>query len=134
MSAIFKAPIAAIVFALEVIMLDLTLASLVPLLVASVTAALTSYLFMGQNILYAVAIQESFIMKHVPYYIVLGIFAGFMSVYFTRIYMFVTGIFERINSIWFRLPLLQSCSNYRIQKHFHLAPEHIIQTRKCILR
>ena len=103
MASIFKAPIAAIVFALEVIMLDLTLASLVPLLVASVTAALTSYLFMGQNVLYAVAIQESFIMKHVPYYIILGIFAGFMSVYFTRIYMFVTGIFERIKSIWYRL-------------------------------
>jgi len=103
MASIFKAPIAAIVFALEVIMLDLTLASLVPLLVASVTAALTSYLFMGQNVLYAVAIQESFIMKHVPYYIILGIFAGFMSVYFTRVYMFVTGIFERIKSIWSRL-------------------------------
>jgi chloride channel protein, CIC family len=105
MSSIFKAPMTAIVFALEVIMLDLTLASLVPLLVASVTAALTSYLFMGQNVLYSVNIQESFIMKHVPYYIILGICAGFMSVYFTRIYMFVTGIFERMNSIWYRLLL-----------------------------
>jgi CIC family chloride channel protein len=103
MSAIFKAPIAAIVFALEVIMLDLTLASLVPLLVASVTAALTSYLFMGQNVLVAVKIQEPFIMKHIPYYIILGILAGFMSVYFTRVYMFVTGIFERMKNSWQRL-------------------------------
>ena len=103
MASIFKAPIAAIVFALEVIMLDLTLASLVPLLVASVTAALTSYLFMGQNVLYSVNIQESFVMKHVPYYILLGILAGFMSVYFTRVYMFVTGIFERMKNIWYRL-------------------------------
>lgn len=103
MSAIFKAPIAAIVFALEVIMLDLTLASLVPLLVASATAALTSYLFMGQNYLYSVNIQDTFLMKHVPYYLLLGVLTGFMSVYFTKMYMFVTGLFEKIRNSWVRL-------------------------------
>jgi CIC family chloride channel protein len=103
MAAIFKAPIAAIVFALEVIMLDLTLASLVPLLVASVTAALTSYLFMGQNVLYSVDIRDPFLMNHIPWYITLGIMAGFMSVYFTRMYMYVTGIFEKMKSMWMRL-------------------------------
>ena len=103
MSAIFKAPIAAIVFALEVIMLDLTLASLVPLLVASATAALTSYLFMGQNVLISVDIQGTFLMKHVPYYLLLGVLAGFMSVYFTKMYMFVTGLFEKIGNSWTRL-------------------------------
>ncbi|MFC2113238.1 chloride channel protein [Bacteroidota bacterium] len=103
MSAIFKAPIAAIVFALEVIMLDLTVASLVPLLVASATAAMTSYLFMGQNFLYSVDIQGTFLMKHAPYYLLLGIAAGLMSVYFTKMYMFVTGLFEKIPNIWIRL-------------------------------
>ncbi len=103
MSAIFKAPIAAIVFVLEVIMLDLTVASLIPLLVASATAALTSYLFMGQNVLLSVNIQDSFLMKHVPYYLLLGVLAGFMSVYFTKMYMFVTGLFEKIPSTWVRL-------------------------------
>jgi len=103
MAAIFKAPIAAIVFALEVIMLDLTMASLVPLLVASVVAALTSYLFMGQNVLYQVDITDTFHMNHVPWYIVLGILAGLMSVYFTRMYMFVTGLFEKLSSRWIRL-------------------------------
>ena len=58
MSAIFKAPIAAIVFALEVIMLDLTIFSMIPLLIASATAALTSYFFLGQNFLYSFEIQE----------------------------------------------------------------------------
>ncbi len=103
MSAIFKAPIAAIVFALEVIMLDLTLASLVPLLVASVTAALTSYLFMGQNVLYTVDIKDPFLLNQVPWYIILGVMAGFMSVYFTRMYMFVTEFFEKLKSDWLRL-------------------------------
>jgi CIC family chloride channel protein len=103
MAAIFKAPIAAIVFALEVIMLDLTLASLVPLLIASLTAALTSYLFLGQNVLYAFEIREPFQMNEIPYYILLGIFAGFMSVYFTRMYTFVTGVFDRIKGIYSKL-------------------------------
>ena len=60
MAAIFKAPIAAIIFALEVIMLDLTMASLVPLLLASVSAALTSYLLLGQDVLYPYKVVEIF--------------------------------------------------------------------------
>ncbi len=89
MAAIFKAPIAAIVFALEVIMLDLTMSALVPLLTASVTAALTSYLVFGMNVLYAFEMEDDFILADVPYYILFGILAGLISVYFTRVYMFV---------------------------------------------
>jgi chloride channel protein, CIC family len=66
MAAIFKAPIAAIVFAIEVIMLDLTMASLVPLLISSVTAALTSYLFFGQNFIYFVEKTDIFKLVDVP--------------------------------------------------------------------
>ncbi len=105
MAAIFKAPIAAIVFALEVIMLDLTLTSLVPLLIASLTAALTSYLFLGQNVLYAFEIREPFLMNQIPIYILLGIFAGFMSVYFTRMYIFITEFFEKIRGTYSKLLL-----------------------------
>ncbi len=65
MSAIFKAPIAAIVFALEVIMLDLTMASLIPLLMASVTAALTSYFFLGQNVLYPFEVKLFSLDEHI---------------------------------------------------------------------
>jgi len=103
MSAIFKAPIAAIVFALEVIMLDLTLTSLIPLLISSITAALTSYLFLGQNVLYSFQVKEAFIMGHIPYYILIGILAGLMSVYFTKMYIFVTGLFEKIKGPYMKL-------------------------------
>jgi len=95
MSAIFKAPIAAIVFILEVIMLDLTIASLLPLLFASVTAAITSYLFLGMDVLYPIEITEKFILGDVPYYILLGIFAGLVSVYFTRVYKSVQQWFDK---------------------------------------
>ena len=105
MAAIFKAPIAAIVFSLEVIMLDLTLVSLVPLLIASLTAALTSYLFLGQNVLYPVELTEHFIMNEIPYFILLGLLAGLLSVYFTRMYTFITEAFEKIGNTYVRLAI-----------------------------
>lgn len=96
MAAIFKAPIAAIVFALEVIMLDLTLAAIVPLLIASVISVLTSYFFMGQNVLYAIDLVEKFTISQVPFYILFGVFTGFLSVYFTKTFLGVTAYFEGI--------------------------------------
>lgn len=101
MAAIFKAPVAAIVFALEVIMLDLTMASLVPLLLASASAVVTSYLFMGQNVLYPVELIDAFNISDLPFYVILGIFTGFLSVYFTKMYMYVGRVFSRIHSwVW----------------------------------
>ena len=103
MSAIFKAPIAAIVFAIEVIMFDLTMAAIVPLLISSATAALTSYLFLGQNVLYAFEIKEEFILNDFGYYILLGVFTGFLSVYFTKIHMLITGLFDKLKNVFSRL-------------------------------
>jgi len=102
MSAIFKAPIAAIVFVLEVVMLDLTLSSLVPLLLSSVTAALTSYLFLGQDVLYQVKLIDPFEMKQVPLFILLGVFSGFVSVYFSRMMVWSSELFDRIRKQWIR--------------------------------
>ncbi len=96
MAAIFKSPIAAVVFAIEVIMIDLTMASLVPLLIASVTAVLTSYFFLGQAVLYPFEIKEVFLIKDFPYFIILGVVTGFVSVYFTKMYIFVEDTFKRI--------------------------------------
>jgi CIC family chloride channel protein len=104
MSAIFKAPIAAIVFAIEVIMFDLTMAAIVPLLISSATAALTSYLFLGQNFLYSFEIKESFVIQQdLTYYILLGIFTGFLSVYFTKMHVFIGELFGKIENIFAKL-------------------------------
>lgn len=97
MSAIFKAPIAGTIFALEVIMLNLTMSSLVPLLISSVTAALTSYLFLGQNVLYNFTLAEGFSISDTPFYLFLGLFTGLASVYFTRMYIFVSRKFEKVD-------------------------------------
>ncbi|MCY1723100.1 chloride channel protein [Prolixibacteraceae bacterium Z1-6] len=103
MAAIFKAPIAAIVFAVEVIMIDLTVFSLVPLLLASATAVVTSYLFLGQDVLYPFEVIETFDLADLPYYILLGIVAGFVSVYFTKMYMFFSDQFDKLKNNKIRL-------------------------------
>jgi CIC family chloride channel protein len=105
MSAIFKAPIAGIVFALEVIMLDLTMYAVIPLLISSATAALTSYFFLGQNVLYPFQVTDTFQMGQFHWYLILGILVGLLSVYFTRIYIYISGLFERFESPWRRLLL-----------------------------
>lgn len=101
MAAIFKSPVAAIVFATEVIMIDLTMASVVPLLIASSTAVLTSFLFLGQTVLYPSDITQGFLLKEIPFYILLGIMAGLVSVYFTKMYIFIESKFSEIQS-WFK--------------------------------
>ena len=103
MAAIFKAPIAAIVFAMEVIMIDLTATSIVPIILASLTATLTSMAFLGFDVLYKFDVYEKFNMQQLPYIIVLGILAGLLSVYFTRMYMYINGVFDKIDNIWKRL-------------------------------
>jgi CIC family chloride channel protein len=102
MAAIFKSPIAAIVFAIEVLMIDLTMASIIPLLIASVTALLTSYFFLGNAVLYPFEITDAFYFKHIPYYLLLGVMAGMVSVYFTRIYINVEKYFRKIGKWWVR--------------------------------
>ena len=109
MSAIFKSPIAAIVFAVEVIMLDLTIASLAPLLLASVTAALTSYFFLGMDVLYPFEIAQSFRMKDIWLYVLLGVFSGLVSLYFTRVYMFFQNFFTIIGT-WYKRLLIGGIS------------------------
>ena len=96
MAAIFKAPIAAIVFAVEVIMIDLTVFSLVPLLLSSATAVVVSYLFLGQNVLYPFRVVQAFVIGDLPYYVLLGILAGFVSVYFIKMYVFFSDIFDKM--------------------------------------
>ncbi|MFH0999233.1 MAG: chloride channel protein [Bacteroidota bacterium] len=105
LAAIFKAPIAAIVFAIEVIMIDLTMVALVPLLLASVSAVLTSYVFMGRGAVYAIQSVEPFAFSDLIWYALLGVFAGFVSIYFTKVYIKITKVFSNIKNWFHRLIL-----------------------------
>lgn len=83
-SGIFKAPIAGLVFTLEVLMLDLTMASLLPILIASVTATCFSYIFVGSESLFSYHMDIAWDIQRVPPYIILGVFCGIVGLYFMR--------------------------------------------------
>ncbi len=103
MSSIFKAPIAAIIFAIEVFSLDLTLVSMLPLLIASVSAILTSYFFFGSDIILPFQLKDKFLISEVPFYIILGILAALCSMYFTSVYFKMNELFKKIGSPMKRL-------------------------------
>ncbi len=96
MAAIFKAPVAAVVFALEVLMLDLTMASLLPLLIASLAGTSVSYFLIGESVMFSYSVKTPFNLTNIPFYLLLGIFAGFVSLYFTKSAFWVEKIFKNI--------------------------------------
>lgn len=104
-SGIFKAPIAGIVFTLEILMLDLTISSIVPLLISSVTAASVAYFLMGDKVLFAFNVVESFNISNIPWYMLLGIISGMISLYFSKMTLFLEGSYEKIRNIYLRLIL-----------------------------
>ena len=100
-AGIFKAPIAGLIFTLEVLMLDLTIASIVPLLISAVTGATVAYFLMGKEVLFSYDLAESFILNNIPFFILLGVICGLISLYFTRAAMFIETRFEKISSpVW----------------------------------
>jgi CIC family chloride channel protein len=103
MSGIFNAPIAALVFALEVFMFDLTLTSMIPFLVASVTAAITSRMMLGDNVLFNIQITDVFSVSDVPFYILLGVFTGLISVYFNKMFWFIEALFDKLKKPFFKV-------------------------------
>jgi CIC family chloride channel protein len=83
-SGIFKAPIAGLVFTLEVLMLDLTMTSVLPLLIASITAVTVSYFFYGTDAVFQFLQTETFKIERIPYVLMLGMLCGLISLYFTK--------------------------------------------------
>ncbi len=83
-AGIFKAPIAGVVFTLEVLMLDLTMASIVPLLISASTACMVTYFLSGSDSLFIFTQNDPLEMKSMPYFVLLGVLCGFVSLYFTR--------------------------------------------------
>ena len=104
-AGIFKAPIAGLVFTLEVLMIDLTMTSLLPLLITSVTAATLSYLATGQEAMFQFHLDEPFELGRIPYVIALGVFCGLVSLYFTRAMNSLEGVFGRLRTPYKKLAL-----------------------------
>jgi len=97
-ASIFQSPIAAIIFAVEVFSLDLTFASLLPLLIASVSSVLTSYFFLGNSVLFNFNATNTFEARDTLFFIILGVGTGIASIYFSKIYFAVYKFFERFKT------------------------------------
>ncbi|MFV0403430.1 MAG: chloride channel protein [Bacteroides graminisolvens] len=104
-SGIFKAPIAGLVFTIEVLMIDLTMSSLLPLLITSVTAATVSYVVTGQEAMFKFHMDQPFLLERIPYVILLGIFCGLVSLYFTRAMNMVENFYARFKGVYSKLVL-----------------------------
>ncbi len=102
-AGIFKAPVAGIMFTLEVLMLDLTMASIIPLLISGITAATLSYFFMGSSVMFHFSLENQFDYSNIPFYILLGIFSGLISFYFTRTGMYVEKMVKKIKNSYTKL-------------------------------
>lgn len=105
-AGIYKAPIAGLVFTLEVLMVDLTMASLLPILISCVTATCFTYIFTGSDSLFTFHLDGEWLLERVPASILLGIFCGLISLYFIRAMNACEGVFVRFkNKIYARLVL-----------------------------
>ncbi|MBO6828771.1 chloride channel protein [Allomuricauda sp.] len=102
-ASIFQSPIAAIIFAVEVFTLDLTMLSMLPLLLASISGVLTSYFFLGNEVLFSFSLSEGFQLNDTPFYILLGVGTGFASIYFTKMYFYILSLFKKLKSPKYKL-------------------------------
>ncbi len=101
-AGIFKAPIAGMLFTIEVLMLDLTAVSVMPLLISSIAGATVAYIFTGYDVEFFFSQSEMFVTNRIPFVILLGIFCGFVSLYFTKAMNMVENRFNRIKSPWYK--------------------------------
>ena len=101
---IFKAPIAGLVFTLEVLMMDLTMTSVAPLLISSVTATAISYILTGTEPMFPLKYIEDFAVSRIPWYLILGAICGLVSLYFTRgMNKLEQWMKHRVSNMWVKL-------------------------------
>lgn len=95
-AGIYKAPIAGMVFTLEVLMIDMTMSSIVPILIATITANVTSYLLVGDKSMFSFTLDSAWSVERIPATVMLGVFGGFVSLYFMRGMTWCEGQFARM--------------------------------------
>ena len=101
-AGIFKAPIAGVLFTIEVLMMDLTAGAAIPLIAASVAGATVAYVFTGYNVEFFFSQSEPFYASRIPYVLLLGVFCGFVSLYFITLIDRIEARFKRLRNRWVR--------------------------------
>ena len=101
-AGIFKAPIAGMLFTVEVLMIDLTAGAAIPLIAASVAGATVAYVFTGYNVEFFFSQSEPFYAYRIPFVLLLGVFCGFVSLYFITLIDRIEGRFKKLRNRWVR--------------------------------
>ena len=99
-AGIFKAPIAGVLFVIEVFMFDLTATSILPLMLSAISASTVGYLLLGTDVQFAFNVEGELSVGQFPFYVVLGVFCAAVSIYFLRMTDRVEGRFARMRSTW----------------------------------
>ena len=101
--AAFNSPIAGVLFAVEVLLTDISAAALIPLIISAACGALLSKIILQEDALLSFTLQEPFNYNNVPYYILLGLFAGFLSLYYARVFSWVDLKIKSVSNMWGRV-------------------------------
>lgn len=101
-SGIFNSPVAGVIFSIEVILTDVTVAIFIPLLIAAVLGALISMLLLGDDVLFSFDLTDPFLAADFPYFLLLGGICGLVSVYFTRNTLRAEDLIQKIKSVYLR--------------------------------
>lgn len=100
-AGIFNAPLAGVLFTLEILLFNISMTSILPLLLSSLSATLVSYLLLGRETQFS-AVLVTFSMRNIPWYTLLGVFCGFVSLYFLRLTLWLEDVLSRLGSPWLR--------------------------------
>ena len=103
-AGIFNAPLAGVLFTLEILLFNLSMSSLLPLLLSSVSATMVSYLILGRETQFACTLV-GFSMRNIPFYLLLGAFCGFCSLYFLKTTLFLEDLFGKMKNVYLRWAL-----------------------------
>lgn len=102
-AAAFNSPIAGVLFAVEVLLADVSAAAFIPLIIAAASAALLSKILLGESVLLTFSLQQPFDYHNVPSYIVLGLVAGLVSIYYARTYTWIEERMHAVEQLWLRV-------------------------------
>lgn len=102
-AAAFNAPIAGVLFAVEVLLTDVSASAFIPLIISAACGALLSKIVLSEGVILSFALQQPFNYHNVPFYILLGIAAGFLSLYYAKSFEWVDAKIKSVSSIWLRV-------------------------------
>lgn len=108
-AAAFNSPIAGVLFAVEILLADVSASAFIPLIISAASGALLSRIVLKEGVILTFSLQQPFNYHNTPYYIALGILAGLIALYYARAFTWIEHRMTRIKNIWSRVLLGGVC-------------------------